>query len=316
MPQRAGLRRAQRCPGAPPAGCRSASSSRSTCGTRRPRWELGSCGASRRTSSSPRLLISTGPSAPCHRRRDLADRPADVTRIGRPSRMSSSGPGRSSTKDRMLIGGDREQRRARPSGQHGVHLQPDVADHGGAPVGRAAPLVGVHGLPQPPVAPSVRAEDALRAISQPRRRADGTLRVWTGIAVGMQGRDGGVGHVETVEVDREAVVGERDVDDADPQAPGPHAQPELDRVRVPRELGRLDERLALEHAARDQEQHLVDAVDDGRRGAGLAEQEHPVAEPPEEAPVRRRRRRRPGARCPRRRPARPAASSSAASECR
>ena len=94
--------------------------------------------------------------------------------------------------------------------------------------------------------------------------------------VGVRARELGIRGVEILDVDRQAVVREWHVDGAHAQPIPAQAEAVLDGVRVPGELRRLRQPLAVEYAARHDEEHLVDGIDvDGSVGA-LADQDDAI----------------------------------------
>ena len=97
------------------------------------------------------------------------------------------------------------------------------------------------------------------------RAPDDAARSLHGHGVGVAGRDRSVGLVEPGQVRGQAVVGEWDVHCAHPQPERPHAQPVLDPVRVPREVGDIGERLRSMTSAR---QVCEDLLEEALAGGG------------------------------------------------
>ena len=73
-------------------------------------------------------------------------------------------------------------------------------------------------------------------------------------------------------------MSQRHVDDADAQALSADPQPEVDGVRVPREIVLLAERMTVQQSPRDHEKHLIDAVDRRWPCRRLARKDDAIAE--------------------------------------
>ena len=95
-----------------------------------------------------------------------------------------------------------------------------------------------------------------------------------------------VGYVQALDVQREAVVSQGNVDCAHAHPSRPYSQAVLDRVGVPGEFRPLRQALVPEDASGDHEENLVEARDISRLLGSLAKDHDPVAHATHE-PTRR-----------------------------
>ena len=200
--------------------------------------------------------------------------PPDVTCRSCSSRLSTSGLGLILDERLLPVQVDDEQRIG-AAGEHVVDAPPDVVQHAASVLQDAASDVRGNGLAQPAKAPGVPRITPPRAGAR-RASDDGPARRADRQRVGVRARELGMRRRELLDVDRQAVVGERHVDRAHAQPVPAQAEAVLDGVRVPGELRRLGQPFAVEDAARHDEEHLVDGVHvDGSVGA-LADQDDAI----------------------------------------